>query len=323
MGLIEDLKEKVKVKRPTIVFPEGEDERVLGACVRLRNERIIQPIVLGKLDEIKATAEKKNLDIRDLIIIEPENYDDIDTLADALVERRKGKVSKEEAYEILKDVNYFGTLLIYTNRADGMVSGAVHTTGATVKPALQIIKTKPGFKRTSGLFILIRGQERYLMADCAINIDLDAEGLAEVAILSDITGRQFGFDPKIAMLSFSTKGSAASDEVTKVAEATRLAKEREPELNVDGELQFDAAFVPTVAEKKAPGSDVAGRANTFIFPNLAAGNIGYKIAQRFGGFEAIGPVLQGLNMPVNDLSRGCNEDEVYALSIITAAQAVL
>lgn len=323
MGLIEDLKEKVKVKRPTIVFPEGEDERILGACVRLRNERIIQPIVLGKLDEIKATAEKRNLDIRDLIIIEPENYDDIDTLADALVERRKGKVSKEEAYEILKDVNYFGTLLIYTNRADGMVSGAVHTTGATVKPALQIIKTKPGFKRTSGLFILIRGQERYLMADCAINIDLDAEGLAEVAILSDITGRHFGFDPKIAMLSFSTKGSAASDEVTKVAEATRLAKEREPELNVDGELQFDAAFVPTVAEKKAPGSDVAGRANTFIFPNLAAGNIGYKIAQRFGGFEAIGPVLQGLNMPVNDLSRGCNEDEVYALSIITAAQAVL
>lgn len=323
MGLIEDLKEKVKVKRPTLVFPEGEDERILGACVRLRNERIVQPIVLGKLAEIKATAEKNNLDIRDLIIIEPENYDDIDTLADALVERRKGKVSKEEAFEILKDVNYFGTLLIYTNRADGMVSGAVHTTGATVKPALQIIKTKPGFKRTSGLFILIRGQERYLMADCAINIDLDAEGLAEVAILSDITGRQFGFDPKIAMLSFSTKGSAASDEVTKVAEATRLAKEREPELNVDGELQFDAAFVPTVAEKKAPGSDVAGRANTFIFPNLAAGNIGYKIAQRFGGFEAIGPVLQGLNMPVNDLSRGCNEDEVYALSIITAAQAVL
>ncbi|MDO5714174.1 MAG: phosphate acetyltransferase [Tissierellia bacterium] len=323
MGLIEDLKEQVQVQRPTIVFPEGEDERILGAAVRLRNERIIQPIVLGKLDEIKRTATRKNLDIRDLIIIEPENYDDIDTLVEAFVERRKGKVNQEEALEILKDPNYFGTLLVYTNRAAGMVSGAIHTTGATVKPALQIIKTKPGFKRTSGLFILVRGGERYLMADCAINIDLDAEGLAEVAILSDMTGKQFGFEPKIAMLSFSTKGSAASDEVDKVAEATRIALEREPGLALDGELQFDAAFVPTVASKKAPDSKVAGYANTFIFPNLASGNIGYKIAQRLGGFEAIGPVLQGLNMPVNDLSRGCNEDEVYALSVITAAQAVL
>ena len=244
MGLIEDLKKKVQVLRPTIVFPEGEDERILGAAVRLRNERIIQPIVLGKLSEIKETAKNKDLDIRDLIIIEPENYDDIDTLAETLVERRKGKVNMEEALEILKDPNYFGTLLVYTNRAAGMVSGAIHTTGATVKPALQIIKTKPGFKRTSGLFILIRGSERYLMADCAINIDLDAEGLAEVAILSDMTGKQFGFEPMIAMLSFSTKGSAASDEVDKVAEATRIALEREPNLALDGELQFDAAFVP-------------------------------------------------------------------------------
>lgn len=323
MGLIEDLKEKVKVERPTLVFPEGEDERILGAAVRLRNERIVQPIVLGKLDDIKATGKRKGLDIRDLIIIEPENYDDIDTLAEAFVERRKGKVDLDQAYEILKDPNYFGTLLVYTGRAEGLVSGAAHTTGSTVRPALQIIKTKPGFKRTSGLFILLRGGERYLMADCAINIDLDAEGLAEVAILSDMTGRQFGFDPKIAMLSFSTKGSASSDEVDKVAEATKIALEREPDLNLDGELQFDAAFVPEVAAKKAPDSKVAGHANTFIFPNLAAGNIGYKIAQRLGGFEAVGPVLQGLNKPVNDLSRGCNEDEVYALSIITAAQAVL
>lgn len=323
MGLIEDLKEKVKVERPTIVFPEGEDARILGACVKLRNERIIQPIVLGVLEDIKKTAKDNNLDIRDLIIVEPTKYDDIDYLANAFVERRKGKIDFETAVETLKDPNYFGTLLVYTNRADGMVSGAVHTTGATVKPALQIIKTMEGFNKTSGLFILVRGDEKYIMADCAINIDLTDNDLAEIAILSNKTGRQFGFDPKIAMLSFSTKGSAKSEEVDKIASATKIAKERAPELDIDGELQFDAAFVPSVAQKKAPDSTVAGHANTFIFPNLAAGNIGYKIAQRLGGFEAIGPVLQGLNRPVNDLSRGCNEDEVYALAIITAAQAVL
>ena len=170
---------------------------------------------------------------------------------------------------------------------------------------------------------MLRGEEMYLMADCAINIDLDAEGLAEVAVVSNETARQFGMDPKIAMLSFSTKGSASHERVTMVAEATKIAKEKNPDMAIDGELQFDAAFVESVAKKKAPGSEVAGHANVFVFPNIEAGNIGYKIAQRFGGFEAIGPILQGLNAPVNDLSRGCVEDEVYSLAIITAAQAVL
>lgn len=170
---------------------------------------------------------------------------------------------------------------------------------------------------------MLRGEEMYLMADCAINIDLDADGLAEVAVVSNETARQFGMDPKIAMLSFSTKGSASHERVTMVAEATKMAKEKNPDMAIDGELQFDAAFVESVAKKKAPGSEVAGHANVFVFPNIEAGNIGYKIAQRFGGFEAIGPILQGLNAPVNDLSRGCSEDEVYSLAIITAAQAVL
>lgn len=323
MAFIDDLKAEVKVERPQLVFPEGEDKRILGACVRLRNERILQPIVLGNPEEIKRTASEINVDIRDLILIDPENYDDIDTLVDAFVERRKGKIDEEGAREALKDPNYFGTLLVYTGKAAGMVSGAVHTTGATVKPALQIIKTKEGFKRTSGLYVMLRGSEQYLMSDCAINIDMNVDILSEIAVLTNMTGRQFGMDPEIALLSFSTKGSAKSDEVTMVAEAAAKVKREHPDIKIDGELQFDSAFVPSVAEKKAPDSKVAGRANTFIFPNLAAGNIGYKIAQRFGGFEAVGPILQGLNHPVNDLSRGCNEDEVYALSIITAAQAIL
>ena len=241
----------------------------------------------------------------------------------AFVERRKGKVNEEQAAEILKDHNYFGTMLIYMGKAKGLVSGAAHTTADTVRPALQIIKTKEGYKRCSGAFIMLRDEEMYLMADCAINIDLDADGLAEVAVVSNETARQFGMDPKIAMLSFSTKGSASHERVTMVAEATKMAKEKNPEMAIDGELQFDAAFVESVAKKKAPGSEVAGHANVFVFPNIEAGNIGYKIAQRFGGFEAIGPILQGLNAPVNDLSRGCSEDEVYSLAIITAAQAVL
>ncbi|MHC5099629.1 phosphotransacetylase, partial [Peptoniphilus genitalis] len=214
-------------------------------------------------------------------------------------------------------------MLVYMEKAKGLVSGAAHTTADTVRPALQIIKTKPGYKRCSGAFIMIRNEELYLMADCAINTDLDAEGLAEVAVVSNETAKQFGIDPKVAMLSFSTHGSASHERVTMVAEAAKMAAERNPEMAVDGELQFDAAFIERVAKKKAPDSKVAGHANVFIFPNIEAGNIGYKLAQYFGGFKAVGPILQGLNAPVNDLSRGCVEDEAYALAIITAAQAVL
>lgn len=323
MSLIENLRSKVRASKPEIVFPEGDDARILRAAIRLNEDGDIKPIVLGDKKELEALAEKEGVKLGDLEILDPTNYEAKDEMVKAFVERRKGKVNEEQAAEILKDHNYFGTMLIYMGKAKGLVSGAAHTTADTVRPALQIIKTKPGYKRCSGAFIMLRGEEMYLMADCAINIDLDAEGLAEVAVVSNETARQFGMDPKIAMLSFSTKGSASHERVTMVAEATKMAKEKNPEMAIDGELQFDAAFVESVAKKKAPGSEVAGHANVFVFPNIEAGNIGYKIAQRFGGFEAIGPILQGLNAPVNDLSRGCVEDEAYALAIITAAQAVL
>ena len=323
MSLIENLRSKVRASKPEIVFPEGDDARILRAAIRLNEDGDIKPIVLGDKKELEALAEKEGVKLGDLEILDPTNYEAKDEMVKAFVERRKGKVNEEQAAEILKDHNYFGTMLIYMGKAKGLVSGAAHTTADTVRPALQIIKTKPGYKRCSGAFIMLRGEEMYLMADCAINIDLDAEGLAEVAVVSNETARQFGMDPKIAMLSFSTKGSASHERVTMVAEATKMAKEKNPEMAIDGELQFDAAFVESVAKKKAPGSEVAGHANVFVFPNIEAGNIGYKIAQRFGGFEAIGPILQGLNAPVNDLSRGCSEDEVYSLAIITAAQAVL
>lgn len=323
MSLIENLRSRVRASKPEIVFPEGDDARILRAAIRLNEDGDIKPIVLGDKKELEALAEKEGVKLGNLEILDPANYEAKDEMVKAFVERRKGKVNEEQAAEILKDHNYFGTMLIYMGKAKGLVSGAAHTTADTVRPALQIIKTKEGYKRCSGAFIMLRGEEMYLMADCAINIDLDAEGLAEVAVVSNETARQFGMDPKIAMLSFSTKGSASHDRVTMVAEATKMAKEKNPEMAIDGELQFDAAFVETVAKKKAPGSEVAGHANVFVFPNIEAGNIGYKIAQRFGGFEAIGPILQGLNAPVNDLSRGCVEDEVYSLAIITAAQAVL
>lgn len=323
MSLVDELKSKIRVEKPEIVFPEGDDTRILRAAVRLEQDGDLKPIVLGSKEKLAEIAKEECIDISNLEIIDPLNYDDIDNMVSAFVERRKGKATKEKAREILKDHNYFGTMLVYLNKAKGLVSGAAHTTADTVRPALQIIKTKPEYSRCSGAFLMLRDEEKYLMADCAINIDLDAEGLAEVAVVSNETAKSFGIDPKIAMLSFSTKGSASHERVDMVAEATRLAHEKNPDMAVDGELQFDAAFVPEVAKKKAPDSDVAGHANVFVFPNIEAGNIGYKLAQRYGGFEAIGPILQGLNAPVNDLSRGCVEDEVYSLAIITAAQAVL
>jgi phosphate acetyltransferase len=222
----------------------------------------------------------------------------------------------------LLDENYFGTMLVYSNKADGLVSGAAHSTADTVRPALQIIKTKEGVRKTSGVFVMVREDEKYVFADCAINIAPDAQDLAEIAVESAKTARMFDIEPRVAMLSFSTKGSAKSPETEKVAAAVQEAKLRDPLLVLDGEFQFDAAFVPSVAEKKAPDSVIQGDANVFVFPSLEAGNIGYKIAQRLGNFEAVGPILQGLNRPVNDLSRGCNEEDVYKLSLITAAQAL-
>lgn len=325
MDLFDNLKQKVAGANKTIVFPEGQEPRIFRAAIRLKNDGLVVPILLGKVDEIKQNAENEGVDLGDIELIDPNTYpeDKFAEMVEAFVERRKGKNTKEQAETMLRDVNYFGTMLVYMDKADGLVSGAIHSTGDTVRPALQIIKTKPGVSRTSGAFVMVKGDERYLFADCAININPGAQELAEIAVESANTAKIFDIDPQVAMLSFSTMGSAKSDEVTKVQEAVKLAKELAPNEKIDGELQFDAAFVPVVAKQKAPESEVAGHANIFIFPELQSGNIGYKIAQRLGGFEAIGPVLQGLNKPVSDLSRGSVEEDVYKVAIITAAQALM
>lgn len=322
MDIFEELTKKIEGKNIKIVFPEGEDERVLKAVMRLKKENLITPIVLGKYNEIEETAKKIGENLKDLTIIDPEKADDFDEMVDKFVEIRKGKNTKEDALKLIKDVNYYGTMLVKTNKADGMVSGAVHSTGDTVRPALQIVKTKPGVSRTSGAMVMIGEGKRYVFADVAINITLDEKELAEIAIETAKTAKLFGIDPKVAMLSFSTKGSAKHELSTKVAQATKIANELAPDLLIDGELQFDAAFVPSVGLQKAKGSKVAGYANVFIFPDLQSGNIGYKIAQRLGNLQAIGPILQGLNSPISDLSRGCNDEDVYKLAIITAAQSL-
>ncbi|MCT0958257.1 phosphate acetyltransferase [Weissella cibaria] len=324
MELFEQLSSQIKGQGKTLVFPEGEDVRIQGAAVRLAAEELVKPILLGSKAAIEATAASNNFDLSGLQIIDPAEYPAgaREKMVDALVERRNGKTDAATASKWLEDVNYFGTMLVYLEVADGMVSGATHPTGDTVRPALQIIKTAPGSSRISGAFVMQRDDERYIFADAAINIDIDAQTMAEIAVQSANTAKVFGIDPKVAMLSFSTKGSAKAPQVDKVAEATQLAKTAAPELAIDGELQFDAAFVESVAAAKAPESEVAGHANVFVFPDLQSGNIGYKIAQRLGGFEAIGPVLQGLAKPISDLSRGANEEDVYKVAIITAAQAL-
>ncbi|MFR9279082.1 MAG: phosphate acetyltransferase [Ezakiella coagulans] len=310
--LIDELKKKLEGKNASIILPEGEDERVREAAKILKKEDIIEPIVLTDGEEIEGV---KTINVHDY---------DITEMVDAFVERRNGKIDAEGAKKlVLEDKNYFGTMLVYMKKASGLVSGACHSTANTVRPALQIIKMKKPFKKTSGVFVMMKGTERYIFTDCAINIAPTSEDIAENAIISYDTAKAFGIDePKIALLSFSTKGSASSPEVDKVADALKLIKEQAPNLVIDGELQFDAAFVPKVGETKAKGSPVAGHANVFVFPSLEAGNIGYKIAQRMGGFEAIGPILQGLNSPVNDLSRGCSTEDVVALSYLTAAQSL-
>ncbi|KRM21164.1 phosphate acetyltransferase [Latilactobacillus graminis DSM 20719] len=326
VDLFESLKAKITNRQFKIVFPEGTEPRIIGAAARLNADRILKPILIGATNDIQQIAAAKGFNLDEIAIIDPQKYPtaDFEKMVTAFVERRQGKITPEQAQTILQDPNYFGTMMVYLNLADGMVSGAVHSTGDTVRPALQIIKTKPGVQRTSGAFIMQRGRdnERYLFSDCAININPNAQELAEIAVESAKTAELFDIDPKVALLSFSTLGSAKADEVTKVQEAARIAHEIAPDLTIDGELQFDAAYVPVVANQKAPDSKVAGQATVFVFPELQSGNIGYKIAQRFGNFEAIGPILQGLNQPISDLSRGSNEEDVYKLAIITAAQAL-
>ncbi|MBE5843259.1 MAG: phosphate acetyltransferase [Butyrivibrio sp.] len=319
--------EKLKKNPKSIVFTEGEDPRILEAASRLLASNFLKPILLGNPDVINKSAESAGYNIRGAQIIDPENYDDFEAMVDEFVELRKSKgVTPEQAREILSQANYFGTMLVKMKKADCLLGGATYSTADTVRPALQIIKTKPGNSVVSSCFILVRpsatGENEVIaMGDCAINIDPSEDELVEICKETVECAKVFGVDPKVAFLSFSTKGSAKSPSVTKMQNATKKAQEKYPEIPIDGELQFDAAVAPRVAKNKAPGSPVAGHANTFIFPNIDAGNLGYKIAQRMGNFEAYGPILLGLNAQINDLSRGCNAIEVYSMAIITASLA--
>ena len=330
----------LKANPRRIVFTEGPDARILEAASRLKKDGFLTPVLVGNVEEVKAAAAKGGFNIEGLEIIDPLTYDKMDEMVDAMVALRKGKMTPEECRELLKKGNYFGTMLVKMGKADALLGGATYSTADTVRPALQLIKTKKGAHLVSSSFILFRkdkdgNDEKYCMGDCAINIDypdtLDkatgevvfsgAQKLAEVAVESAHTAAFFGIDPKVALLSFSTKGSGKGGTVQLSHDATIEAQKLAPELAIDGEMQFDAAVSPVVGQLKFPGSKVAGYANTFIFPCIEAGNIGYKIAQRLGGFEAYGPILQGLNAPINDLSRGCNADEVYKMAIITAGMA--
>ncbi|MGO1922241.1 MAG: phosphate acetyltransferase [Jeotgalicoccus sp.] len=319
---IKDLKNNLNGENIRIVFPEGTDKRILTAAAGHLENSYVHPIVLGDADELNKIAAEENIDIEGLEILNPKKSDLSAELAEKFCEVRQGKVTLEQAQDIIQNINYFGTMLVHTGYADGMVSGAMHSTPDTVRPALQIIKTKEGVSKTSGIFFMRRGDELYVMGDCAINPTLTAEELSEVAVETAKTTMSFGITPRVALLSFSSKGSAKTEEAEKVRLATEYAQDKLPDTLIDGELQFDAAFVPGVAEKKSPNSPLEGNANVFIFPSLEAGNIGYKIAQRLGGFEAYGPILQGLNKPVNDLSRGTTTEEVYNLALFTATQVM-
>lgn len=335
--MFDKLIEKVKSEPKTIVFTEGTDARIQEAASKLLAEGLMSVVLVGGEAEVKEAAKKNGFDISKAEIIDPLNYDGMDEMVEEMVALRKGKMSAEDCAAALSKGNYFGTMLVKIGKADCLLGGATYSTADTIRPALQLVKTKPGAHLVSSCFILNReeGPEELrtiAMGDCAVNLDytddVDKEGnvtfsgaqkLAEVAVEIEKCARIFGIDPKVAMLSFSTKGSGKGGTVALSAEATKIAKQLNPDMAIDGEMQFDAAVSPTVGQLKFPGSPVAGHANTFVFPIIEASNIGYKIAQRLGGYAAYGPVMLGLNAPINDLSRGCDAEEVYKMAIITAA----
>ena len=343
MNFVEDLLKKAKAANKTIVLCEGEDKRVVEAASKIVKDGIAKIILIGSDEDIKASGS--NADLSGVTIIDPAKDANADKYAELLFKAREGKINKKTGAPeyadvaaaktaILKDHTMYGALILKAGDADGFVSGACHSTANTLRPGLQVIKTAPGFKTVSSCFIMVapEGGNKYVpegvavFADCAINIEPSAEELADIAVASADTAKKIaGIEPRVAMLSFSTKGSGNDakyyDTVTKVQKATELAKAAAPDLALDGEFQFDAAVAPEVGELKAPGSKVAGHANTFIFPNINAGNIGYKICQRMGGWMAIGPVCQGFAKPLNDLSRGCNVDDIIATVAVTALQA--
>ena len=333
--MFENLVEVLKQNPRKIVYTEGTDPRILEAAARLKADGFLTPILVGNVEAVQKAAADGGFDIDGLEIIDPETYEGFDEMVAKMVELRKGKMTEEECRAALAKSNYFGTMLVKMGKADSLLGGATYSPADTVRPARQLIKTKPGASLVSSCFILSRGDEMIAMGDCAINISYEdtldkatgevkqtaADKLAEVGRETALTAQKFGIDPKVAFLSYATKGSGKGPGPDLARNACAKCKEMLPDIPVDGEMQFDAAVSPEVGQLKFPGSPVAGYANTFIFPEIQSGNIGYKIAQRLGGFAAYGPILQGLNAPINDLSRGCNAEEVYTMSIITAAMA--
>ena len=332
MALIDNIIARAKSNKQRIVLPESLEERTITAADQAIADELADIILIGNKEEILAYAEKLGLKhIGGATIIDPATSDKTQQYTELLYELRKAKgMTMEQAAKLVQNPLYFGCLIIKSGDADGQISGALSTTGDTLRPALQIIKCAPGITCVSGAMLLVTQQPQYgeegvlVVGDVAVTPMPDANQLAQIAVCTAQTAKSVaGFaDPKVAMLSFSTKGSAKHEVVDKVVEATRLAKELAPELKIDGELQADAALVPSVGKSKAPGSAIAGEANVLVFPNLEVGNIGYKLVQRLGGADAIGPILQGIARPVNDLSRGCSVDDIYKMVAITACQAM-
>lgn len=331
MNFVQEIVARAKANKQRIVLPEGTEIRTLTAANQLIEEGVVDVILIGNPKEIKDLAEKNSLkNIKDTNLIDPLNHSKKEEYTQLLLDLRKSKgVSLEEAQQLVQNPLYLACLMIKNGDADGEVAGAENTTGDVLRPAFQIVKTQPGISVVSGAFLMFMPEQKWghnglmVFADCAVHPNPNAAELAQIAVATAQTTRSIaGFEPKVAMLSFSTKGSAKHEMVDKVVEATRLAKELDPSLQIDGELQVDAAIVAAVANSKAPCSKIAGHANVLVFPTLEAGNIGYKLVQRLANAEAIGPILQGMAAPINDLSRGCSADEIFALVAITANQAI-
>ena len=331
MNLINEIIERAKADKQRIVLPEGTETRTLQAADQLVRDGVAEIILLGNPQEINLLANQLELkNIGKTLVIDPKNHDKKQTYIDLLVKLRQAKgMTPEKAAVLVEDPLYLACLMIKNGDADGEIAGAQNTTGDVLRPALQIIKTSPGVSVVSGAFIMFTKTTQYgkdgilIFADCAVMPNPTAQELASIAIASAQTARGIvGVEPRVAMLSFSTKGSAQHEMIDKVAEATRIAKEIAPDLLIDGELQADAALVPSVGASKASGSAIAGQANVLVFPSLEAGNIGYKLVQRLGNAEAVGPILQGMAAPVNDLSRGCSVDDIYKMVAIAANQSI-